>query len=63
MTTEGLRGWGIMICSLLAVGLVGAVLLQLNHPDWTPWNWAGIALLGGVLLVMWESTKKIGDRR
>lgn len=61
MTTAGLRGWGIAICAGLAFGLVLAVLLQLNHPQWSPWNWIGIVGLGTVLVLMWESTKKIGD--
>jgi len=62
VTTEGLRGWGIVICAALALGLIGAVLLQMSHPAWGPWNWVGIVGLGAVLVLMWESTKKIGDR-
>jgi hypothetical protein len=62
MTEEGLRGWGIIICVLLAAGLVGTALLQMNHPAWSPWNWVGIGFIGGVLVLMWESVKKIGAK-
>lgn len=62
MTEEGLRGWGIAICFVLALGLFISTLLQISHPTWSPWNWVGIGGLSGVLLIMWESTKKIGAK-
>lgn len=63
MTEEGLRGWGIAICALLAVGLFISVLLMIAQPPDRPLTgWIGVAVLGAVLVLMWESVKKIGAK-
>lgn len=63
MTEEGLRGWGITICALLALGLFISTLLMIAQPPERPLTgWIGVAVLGGVLVIMWESVKKIGAK-
>jgi hypothetical protein len=62
MTEEGLRGWGIAICALLALGLFISTLLMIANPKYGPSGWTGVLVLGGVLVIMWESVKKIGAK-
>lgn len=63
MTEEGLRGWGIVICALLAVGMFIGTLLMIAQPPARPLTgWIGVVLDGVVLVIMWESTKKIGTK-
>lgn len=62
MTEDGLRGWGILICALLALGVFIGTLLMIANPKFGPWGWIGVALDAGVLVVMWKSVEKIGRK-
>jgi hypothetical protein len=61
VSTESQRGWGVAICALLALGLFIGTLVMIAQPPARPLTgWIGVAVLGAVLVLMWESTKKIG---
>lgn len=62
MKEEGLRGWGIMICVLLAVGVFVGSLVMIANPRLGPWGWIGVAINASALVTMWKSVEKIGRK-
>lgn len=60
MSEQGLRGWGIMICVSLAIGVIVGALSMISHPEYSGRGWFGVGVLAILLAFMWESIKKIG---
>jgi hypothetical protein len=61
MELSGLRGWGMLICVLLAFEFVIGTLTMICRPSFiNPLGWIGVVLDGMLLWIMWESVKKIG---
>lgn len=62
MSVDGLRGWGIIICVLLAIGAFVGTVLLITHPEFSPLGWIGVVIDSALLIFMWESVKKIGAK-
>lgn len=62
MTEESLRATGAVISLFLAGFTSLGALLMIGHPNFSLWGWLGVAVMGVLAVVFWESTKKIGTK-
>ena len=60
MSEQWLRAWGVLICVLLGIGVFTGTLIMITAPRHDFSGWIGVLLDAALLVIMWESVKKIG---